>query len=265
MRNRLLAGIFAILVLAALAGCAGDGVTSSPPPPPPALDWSKIAGYDATDGNRVLGRATADLVATNGQYQESVLGNCIMDGIAEYARYVSGEKIDFALHNDSFVRTSTTVTTTPTLHAGELTNTMVTGLSGTDKLYIATFTGKHVRDVIEGFVSSTSTGQWNRKCAPTVSKEVSYTIDTTTTPPQAKNIKVNGAPIDDTKEYRIAVGDFIGNNANSSRFFPVLTADKKTDYTPTTLAQAFAMYVLAKGTLNPSDYPLGRYTGVVPQ
>jgi hypothetical protein len=241
---------------------SGEGDQSSPITATTALDWSKIADYDAADGDRILGTATAEFLATNGQYQETVLGNCIMDGIAEYARYVSGEEIDFALHNDSFVRGAIT----PKLPAGELSNSTVLGLSGTDTLVVATFTGKQVKDVIEGFVKSTSTGSWNRKCAPTVSKEVSYTITSTTTETMAvTNIKVNGTPIDESKEYRIAGGNFILDNTNATRFFPVLDAEKKIKYAPTTLAQAFAMYVLAKGTLDPADYPLGRYTGVVPE
>ena len=239
---------------------SGEGAQSNPITVTTALAWSKVADYDATDGDRILGTLTAELAATNGRYQESVLGNFIMDGIAEYARYISGEKIDFALHNDTFVR----ATPTPILLAGELSNSAITGLSGRDTLVVATFTGRQVKDVIEGFVSSTSSGSWNRNCAPTVSKELSYTIDTSTTPPQAKDIKVNGAAIDETKDYRIAAGDFIGDNTDETRFFPVLSNEKKTKYAPTTLQQALAMYVLAKGTINPADYPLGRYTGEVP-
>jgi len=258
MRNRLLAGIFAILVLAALAGCAGDGVTSSPPPPPPALDWSKIADYDSTDGNRVLGTATAALDGTNGRYQETVLGNFYMDGLAEYARHVSGKRIDFALFNDAFIRSFTN------LPEGEIKNSAIS-TNGTDTVVVSIFTGQQVKDIIEGFVASTSTGSWNRGCAPMVSKELSYTIDTSTTPPQAKNIKVNGAAINDTQEYRVAGGNFIGDNTTANRFIPILSDEKKEKYAPTKVGEAVAMYIIAKGTIKPSDYPVaGRITGVKP-
>jgi len=256
MKNKLLAGIFAILVLAALVGCKHD----TDPPPPPVLVWSKVADYDAAVGDRVLGTATAELDGTNGRYQETVLGNFIMDGIAEYARFISGEKIDFALHNGQNLKKSS-------LPEGDISSSDILGLLGTDKLYVCTFTGKQVKDVIEGFVKSNTTTTWAANCAVLVSKEVSYTIVPATTPatdpPQAAKIKVNGVDIDEEKDYRIAVGDFIGNNSNASRFFPVLANEKKTSYDPTTLAQALAQYVLAKGTINPSDYPLGRYRGAV--
>jgi 2',3'-cyclic-nucleotide 2'-phosphodiesterase (5'-nucleotidase family) len=257
MKNKLLTGIFAILVFAALAGCKQDVDTTSTTP---ALDWIKVADYDAADGDRILGTATAELDGTNGRYQETVLGNFIMDGIAEYARHASGETIDFALHNGQNLKKSS-------LAKGSISNSDILALLGTDKLYVCTFTGKQVKDVIEGFVKSANPGQWSANCAVMVSKEVSYTIspaNPVTDPPQATKIKVNGVDIDEGKEYRIAVGDFIGNNTSSTRFFPVLNDEKKTSYDPTTLAQAVARYVLAKGTINPADYPLVRYRGAVP-
>ncbi|MDR2735188.1 MAG: 5'-nucleotidase C-terminal domain-containing protein [Spirochaetota bacterium] len=247
MQHKLLASICALLFLAALAGCGDDD---------PALDWGKTVDYDAAVGERVLGTATAALDGTNGRYQETVLGNFIMDGIAEYARFKSGGTVDFALHNGQNLKVFTL--------SGELNNAAILALLGADKLYICTYTGKQVKDIIEGFVKSTTAGSWNANCAVMVSKEVSYTINTAGGPPEAANIKVNGALVDEGKNYRVALGDFIGNNSNASRFFPVLPDDKKTSYDPTTLAQAVAQYVMAKGTINPSDYPLGRYTGEVP-
>jgi 2',3'-cyclic-nucleotide 2'-phosphodiesterase (5'-nucleotidase family) len=255
MKNKLLAGICVILVLAALAGCKTESEET-----PPALDWSKITGYDSEDGDLVLGTAAAALVGTNGRYKETVLGNFVMDGIAEYARHATGGTIDLALHNGQNLR----VPEGGSLPAGELTNTVILGLIGNDKLFVSTFTGRQVKDVIEGYVKSATAGTWSGNCAVMVSKEVSYTIDTSTNPPEAKNIKVNGADIDEAKDYKIAVGEFIGNNTNESRtFLPILPDDKKTNY-ETLLKEALAMYVLAKGTVNPSDYPLGRYIGEVP-
>jgi ribosomal silencing factor RsfS len=228
-------------------------------PVTPGFDWSKITGYDTSDGDLILGTAAAAFDGTNGRYQETVMGNFTMDGLAEYARYISGERIDFALHNDSFMRNN------PSLSAGEISNSGITGISGmTDTLVVATFTGKQVKDVIDGFVSSTTAGTWSRNCAVIVSKELSYTIDTSTTPPHAVNVKVNNAAIVEDRDYRIAVGNFIGDNTTAGRFLPVLPDEKKTKYAPTTLAHAVAMYVLSKGTIKPSDYPLGRYTGTVP-
>ena len=223
----------------------------------PVLDWGKIADYDSTFADRILGTATAALDGTNGRYQETVLGNFIMDAIAEYARYVSGEKVDFALHNGQNLKIFN-------LEAGELSNAAITALIGEDPLYVSIFTGSQVKDVIQGFVNSDTKTTWKANCAVMVSKELSYIIDTSTNPPTATNIKVNGVDIDESKEYRIAAGNFIGANTQAGRtFLPILPVEKKTNYS-TPLNQAVAMYVLVKGTIKPSDYPLGRYTGVVP-
>ena len=261
MKNKFLAGIFAILVFTALSGCGGGDIDE----PPPDLDWSKIAGYDATVGDRILGRATAAFDGTNGRYQETVLGNFFMDALAEYARHISGKTIDFALFNDAFIRSFTN------LPAGEITNSTIS-VNGTDTVVVSTFTGRQVKDIINGFVSSsTSSGSWNRGCAPMISKELSYTIDTTGDTPQAYNIRVNGAPIDEVKEYRVATGNFFGDYTLTApatvndRFIPVLPDEKKEKYAPTKVGWAVAMYILAKGTINPDDYPLaGRITGIKP-
>jgi 2',3'-cyclic-nucleotide 2'-phosphodiesterase (5'-nucleotidase family) len=268
MKNKLLAGIFAILVLAALAGCdsgstgpegpqgpVGPQGPSGPQGPGVAtLDWGKTAGYDSSLGDLVLGTATAALDGTNGRYQETVLGNFMMDGLAEYARYVSGENINFALHNGQGMG----IPAGNSLATGELDNTAIQGLfRNADTLHICTYTGEDITSIITTFVSSTVASTARANCAVLVSKEVSYTIDTSTTPPQPVDIKLNGVPIVLANEYRVVVGSFIGTNAA----FP--TASKKNTYSTTT-KEALAMYVLAKGTINPADYPLGRYTGVVP-
>jgi len=263
MKNKLLAGIFAILVFTLMAGCTNDPDPDPTPTPnkgnpASALDWSKIIDYDKDEGDRILGTATAALDGTNGRYQETVLGNFFMDALAEYARYVSGKKIDFALFNDAFIRSFNN------LPEGEITNSTIS-VNGTDTVVVSTFTGKQVKDIIEGFVSSTASSTWARGCAPMVSKELSYTIDASTTPPQAKNIKVNGAAINETKEYRVAGGNFIGDNNTADRFIPILPDEKKEKYAPTRVGWAVAMYIIAKGTINPADYPVAkRITGIKP-
>jgi 2',3'-cyclic-nucleotide 2'-phosphodiesterase (5'-nucleotidase family) len=277
MKNKLLAGIFAILVLAALAGCDSgstgpegpqgpvgpqgpEGPSGPQGPSVPTLDWGKTADYDSSLGDLVLGTATAALDGTNGRYQETVLGNFIMDGLAEYARYVSGENINFAMHNGQNLR----VPEGGGLAAGNLTNNdILPRISGSDTVYVCTYTGAQIEAIINNFVNSSngsgSPGS-NRNCAVMVSKEVKYEItpDTDTSlPPKATNITVNGVALLSDNEYRVAVGSFIGTNAA----YPV--ASKKNNYS-TPINRALAMYVLAKGTINPADYPLGRYTGEVP-
>jgi len=259
------------LLLAALAGCGDDdnnntssssavsntseGSSSAEP------DWDKIDGYGPED-NTVLGSATAALDGTGGRYKETVLCNFIMDGITAYARHISGAVIDFALHNGQNLK----VFSIPT---GDIGNASILDLLGSDQLFVCTYTGAQVKAIIDGFVNSSSRTGWSANCAVMVSKELSYAItpddSNSDDPPHATGIRVNGAPINDAEEYRVAVGSFIGDNSISNRFFPVLDATKKDSYAPTQLRHALAMYVLAKGTIDPSDYPLGRYTGEVPE
>ncbi|MDR2394879.1 MAG: 5'-nucleotidase C-terminal domain-containing protein [Treponema sp.] len=226
-------------------GCPTD---TDPEPDP----WEKIAGWQE-GGDFELGTATANIDGNNGRYRETPLGNLIVDGIAEYARYTSGEKVDFALHNGQNLKVDN-------ITAGKITNTAVSATIGTDTLYLVTYTGKEVAILINIFVNSSSSGKWNANCIALVSEGVSYTVSDTTSPPHATDIKVGGSPINLTKEYRVAVGNFIGATLATANRFPEGT--NKTDLSPTKLSEAVAKYIYVKGTITPPA--LGRITGEVP-
>jgi 2',3'-cyclic-nucleotide 2'-phosphodiesterase (5'-nucleotidase family) len=251
--------IAAVLLAAALAftGCSGDDDDTGPGlyDPYAGLDWGKIADWE-NDGDFVIGSADATFDGTNARYQETALGNLLADGIKAYAEYTSGKTIDLALHNGQNIR----VTELP---AGEITNSQITGALGTDILYVVTYTGEQIETIVNTFVNSSSTGRWNANCAVIVSKGVSYTITGNSDPagqPTATNIKINGAALVSDKDYLVAIGNFIGNNTDESRF-PVLDDSKKKSY-DVSLTEAIAKYIYAKGTITPVVE--GRITGVVP-
>jgi 2',3'-cyclic-nucleotide 2'-phosphodiesterase (5'-nucleotidase family) len=277
--KKILLGILAILACAMLAGCNMNSE--------PELDWDKTANYDPA-GDFVLGSATAALDGTGGRYKETVLGNFIMDGIAEYARYITGEKVDFALHNGQNLSASSLAT-------GDITNTEILNLIGSDAFVVVGYKGSQIKTLINTFVNSTfhsstipsgtpgtpgvnNGSGWKSNCVIMVSREVSYTIepgDVLGYPPTATDIRVKGVEIKDDTVYRVAVGNGLGgiNAADASPGSSGLSkqvyenigpADNPVSYNPTQLRHALAMYVLAKGTISPGDYPLGRITGKVP-
>ncbi|MDR0629802.1 MAG: 5'-nucleotidase C-terminal domain-containing protein [Treponema sp.] len=240
-----------LLGVLAFTGCP----TESDPEPGSGLDWGKSANWQS-EGDFELGTAAADIDGTNGRYQETALGNLIADGIAEYARYSSGEKVDFALHNGQDLKATK-------LEAGKITNTQVYGTIGNDTLYLVTYTGAEVTTLINTFVNSSSGEKWSANCVVLVSKEVSYsvTLDSDTTkPPKATKIKVNGTDIDTEKTYLVAVGNFIGATLATANRFPEGT-DKK-DLSPTKLSEAVAQYIYIQGTITPQA--VDRITGEVP-
>jgi 2',3'-cyclic-nucleotide 2'-phosphodiesterase (5'-nucleotidase family) len=245
------------LMLTALmfTGCSTD--SDPDPDSSDSLSWEKIGGW-SSEGDLEIGTAIADIDGTNGRYKETSLGNLVADGIAEYARYTSGEQVDFALHNGQNLKDGK-------LLAGKITNTNVFNTLGTDTLYLVTYTGAEVTTLINVFVNSNTPSSWKSNCIVLVSKEVSYNIidddSNSGTPPKATEIKVNGAAIDPAKTYRVAVGNFIGATTATQNRFPEGTSKK--DFSPTKLSEAVAQYIYAQGGGRIDPPALGRISGEV--
>jgi 2',3'-cyclic-nucleotide 2'-phosphodiesterase (5'-nucleotidase family) len=272
---------FALLLAAALVfmACPTDaGDDEDAYNPYPGLDWGKIAAWDGSDATTVLGTASAEIGSTGIRYQETAFGNLVVDGIAAYAEYVSGAKVDFAIHNGQNVQGLTAIP------AGEITVTNLNaGLA--DRLLIATITGQNVLNILNVYIKSNIYGTWQPGCVALVSKGVSYTITPKAGTPSgyevlAANIKVNGSAIDLAKNYKVALGNFIAGYkddgsgpATSSGAFNFARAVYDADngaanitvdntYAGETLKQAVAKYILAKGTISPVVE--GRITGTLP-
>jgi 2',3'-cyclic-nucleotide 2'-phosphodiesterase (5'-nucleotidase family) len=275
----LLAAAFVLFALA-FTGCSTDDGGGDEEPGP---DWGKIASWNGEDAAVVLGTASADISGLDIRYKETPLGNLIADGIAEYARYTSAEKVDFAMLNGQNVQNLSTevvdadgnTTTYKGIPKGDITLASLTSGSSTlgDTLFLVTYTGAEIEAIINVFVNSPVAGQWRANCVVLVSKGVSYTVsadDTDlTNPPHVTGIKINGAPIDSTKTYRVAVGNFIaGQNAGGgtatsggpANFVSYGGTDQ--ELLGDTLKQAVAKYILAMGTVNPKTE--NRIIGIVP-
>jgi 2',3'-cyclic-nucleotide 2'-phosphodiesterase (5'-nucleotidase family) len=266
--------LFSAVVFGALVftGCPTDTESE----PDAGLDWGKVADWDGTDSTTVLGTTPEAISGTDIRYKETPLGNLIADGIVEYARFTSGEKVDFAMLNGQNVQGFASTG----IPKGNITlDSLSSGLS--DSLFLVTYTEKDIADLINIFVNSTAyeTGNpgWKRNCVVLVSSGVSYAVtpdQITSNPPHAINIKVNGAVIDPAgteKTYRVAVGNFMaGQNATAEggdatsgggSNFVSYGSDKKS-YHPVTLKEAVARYILAKGNISPVTE--GRIIGRVP-
>jgi 2',3'-cyclic-nucleotide 2'-phosphodiesterase (5'-nucleotidase family) len=249
-----------LVVAAALVAALTFAGCSTEPEEEPSLNWEKAIAWDGADTTTVLGSAPAAISATGIRYKETPLGNLIADGIVEYARYTSGEKVVFALLNGQNVQNLVDIP------AGDITTeNLSSGNALTDTLYIVTYTGAEVETIINTFVNSDayeSTGSgWRRNCVVLVSSGVSYTVTPntdSTQPPHATDIKVNGAAIKPADTYRVAVGSFMATNTN----FPAGQEEEKDSYSSVTLKQAVARYILAKGTIRPATE--GRINGTVP-
>jgi 2',3'-cyclic-nucleotide 2'-phosphodiesterase (5'-nucleotidase family) len=261
----LLVAAFVLLALA-FTGCSADDDDDKDP----VADWGKIASWDGEDATVTLGTAGADISGVDIRYKETPLGNLIADGIAEYARYESGETVDFAILNGQNVAGLASTG----IPKGDITLASLTsGNTLGDSLFLVTYTGAEIEAIIDVFVNSSTAGTWKGNCVVLVSKGVSYTVsadDTdSTNPPNVTGIKINGAPIDSTKTYRVAVGNFIaGQNATGGtatsggavNFVPYGGSDQT--LIGGTLKQAVAKYILAMGTVNPKTE--NRIIGIVP-
>jgi 2',3'-cyclic-nucleotide 2'-phosphodiesterase (5'-nucleotidase family) len=257
------------------------GCSDPDPDPDPGPDWGKQASWDGADTTTVLGTAVKDINADNIRYKETELGNLIADGIVEYARFTSGKSVDFAMLNGQNVQGFAATG----ISAGDITlPSLSSGNALGDTLFLVTYTGANIEAIINIFVNSNAyenTGDgWRRNCVVLVSKGVRYTITPDADPnkpPHATGIKVNGTAIEATKEYRVAVGNFMaGQSATNdpddedgwadatsggpSNFTSYGT--EKTPYADNTLKQAVAKYILAQGTINPVTE--GRIIGKVP-
>jgi 5'-nucleotidase len=235
------------------------------------LKWSNITSWDGSDSTTVLGAAAEDISGTDIRYNETAAGNLIADGIAAYARFTSGENVDFAMLNGQNVQGISVIP------KGDITLANLTaGNALTDTLFIVTYTGEEIETLINIFVNSNayqdSTPGWKRNCVVLVSKEVSYTVtpdSDQSKPPHATDIKVNGSSIVKTKDYRVAVGNFMagknsdGTDATSGGGVNFINyGTNKTPYSSDTLKQAVAKYILAKSSISPIVG--GRISGEVP-
>ncbi|MDR3341612.1 MAG: 5'-nucleotidase C-terminal domain-containing protein [Treponema sp.] len=203
------------------------------------------------------------------RYEETALGNLVADGMAVSARNISGQTIDFAFINGQNFQSQTTI-----LKGKIYQSSLNSGL--TDVLHVATFTAKDIFGIFNTLISSdayeSSGSGWKRNCVVVVSKEVSYTINNSTTPPSVSEIKVNGVAInkdDAATKFRVTTGNFFttGTFVTQSSIKPYANADDEKDpdnvyNCEDTVKTAVLKYIYAKGTIEPAVE--GRIVGTVP-
>jgi hypothetical protein len=266
-----LIGLSALLIAAAMcfAGCDNDTTIEYRDriyDPYADITWKELP----EDTTASIGTAKYNIGGQGRvRYEETAIGNLVADGMAVSARNISGQTIDFAFINGQNFQNQTTI-----LKGDVYQSSLNHGL--TDPLHVATFTAKDIFGIFDTLISSDayeSTGSgWKRNGIIAVSKEVSYTIDNSTTPPTVAAIKVNGVAIDKddaATKFRVATGNFFTTStfASNSGIKPYANAEDAEDpgnvyNCEDTVKTAVLKYIYAKGTIEPAVE--GRIVGTVP-
>jgi 5'-nucleotidase/UDP-sugar diphosphatase len=148
----------------------------------------------------VIGEASAPYIFGNRltRYQETALGNLITDANAWYFRTVSGQEVDFVLHNGGNIRAE--------LSAGPITQEKIlTILPFENYLFIASMKGSQI---IELFNFIATIPQGNGGFAQ-VSGDVRFTIDKTSGAGTVKDLTIGGKPVEPNRTYRFCTNAYI--------------------------------------------------------
>jgi len=267
------AALFFLVTLVLPLSVTGCGEEEEPVYNPLSVNWTspevaaKLADYDDTDGDAVIGKASAIITGgSDGQFKETAVGNLIADGILAYANYISGNPVDIAITNGTSVGSD--------ILEGNITRSDVNNFaSGTknDVLCLITYTGAEIKKLLNGFISSTVDGTitskpgWQTYCVLLVSSGLSYEIAPNSEPsdtnrPTVDNVKFNGTPIGDDTEYRVATSDFFQGKVNTG--LGITKTSEQYETFDESFKTCIAKYILAKGTISPVLD--GRITGEVP-
>ncbi len=188
-----------------------------------------------------IGTATAPFLNKNTRKQETAIGDMVADSMLWYANS-QDLKPDFAFQNGGGIRTD--------IPEGAITKGKIYEVLPFDNsVMIVTLKGSDVIALFNRTAEIVGHG-----AMPQVSKGVSFTIDTAAK--KAVDLKINGAPVDPNKNYRIATNSYLAAGGDGYSVFK-----KKLDNFDSSLMQrdAFIEYVVSLGgTITPKV--AGRYT-----
>jgi 5'-nucleotidase/UDP-sugar diphosphatase len=178
-----------------------DAQTYAPDPEIAAL----LAPYQEKAGaslKEVIGQAAEDFVFGNRltRYQETAIGDMILDSNVWYFNTVYGQNVDFALHNGGNIRAA--------LPKGNITREQIlTVLPFENYLYVVSLPGSKIQELFD-FIANVPQGAGG---FPVFSKEVRYTIDKAAGQDKGKvtGLTISGAPVDPAKTYRFCTNDFL--------------------------------------------------------
>jgi len=224
------------------------------------------------------GRPSTDRLT---RVQETALGNLFADGAAWYLRNKQKKNIDFVFINGGYIdnallRGSVTV--------GSLMGIVQPESRNEDKFVILTMKGSDLKNFFYNPAREESLDAWNEEedvagVAHTgrggphntgffglVSNEVRYTIEYPQAPPddtvldtdssepyhhgriKPGTLKINGADIDDDKEYRFGTTDYL---ASGAYFTTLVTGRTNIELTDVLFWRGVAEYIYDKGTISP--------------
>ncbi|MDR2104460.1 MAG: 5'-nucleotidase C-terminal domain-containing protein, partial [Deferribacteraceae bacterium] len=201
--------------------------------------------------------------------RETALGNLFTDGAAWYVREKLGEDIDFVFLNGGYIDNA--------LAAGQITTGALAAMVDVDSreytFTILTLKGSAVKELFDFSANvvhtgrgSSGTGAWG-----IVSEEVNYTIDypvftpaeiaSPANPPSRPledyrhgeirngSLKINGADIVDSNDYRIAVASSLAEGQEGYLVFPINAKNIRETTIP--FWHGVAEYIYDQGSITP--------------
>jgi hypothetical protein len=213
--------------------------------------------------------------------QETALGDLFTDAVAWYVRkYYPTENVDFVFLNGGYIDNA--------LPQGIITVGRLAALtsSASDKLYFVTLKGDKLKlffDEVADLPPHTGRGSSGTGWFGIVSSEVRYTLQYYKPPAytgsglasgesdpyqhgfiKSGTLKINGADIDNNKNYRICTTDYVVGEY----YFPQLTTAKNPNLSPTPvnvlLWHTVAAYIYDKETITPKTDGRIKIEGGVP-
>lgn len=172
--------------------------------------------------------------------EETNLGNLFADAVKEQF-----DNVDIAFQNAGGIRGDEVI------EPGKISEATIWEWHPFEnKVVLLTLTGKQIKEVLERGVSNLPMSKGNFLQV----SGVSFTVDLTEEPQiltednkaikfqgdRISDIKVNGVPLQYTKNYRVAINDFLATGGDG---FVTFNSAKDPDYTPLTLTDAVKEYI----------------------
>ncbi|MFI9048057.1 bifunctional metallophosphatase/5'-nucleotidase [Streptomyces sp. NPDC053427] len=212
--------------------------------------WNKLA---APVANRPVGHVAADIAGRGSGTLESPLGDVISDAQLEAAQAADKGGAQLALMNPGGIRSDLAYKASGPEGDGVVTyGEAFTVQPFTNMTNVIDLTGAQLLTGLQQQVSGPN--QASPKILQ-VSKGLTYTLDLTKTGADRivkDSVKLNGAPLDPAKTYRVAMNEFLAGGGDG---FPVFK-DGKNKYVGPSDLDAFTAYLTAHSSASaPLDPP----------
>jgi 5'-nucleotidase len=165
--------------------------------------------------NRVVGRLTGNALREKSESGEQVLGDLIADAHLAATRSAQAGGAQIAFTNGTGVRADIVPGAGGAVTFGQIFAAQPFG----NNLVVKSFTGRHIKELLEQqFASGTNTSDSPIMLLPSAGFRYSYDLRK----PVGQRIidpTLNGAPIEDSKTYRVAMNSFLASGGDNFTIF----------------------------------------------